>query len=125
MITSYNFDYCTAEIYEDYIVVIINEGITVVPEHISELNFVAQKHFENKFFVYITHRINSYAIDPMTYFESNKIPNLLGFAIVSSNNRQKKQSKIEKVFTNKALQHFDTMEDALTWKNKVLKKHTV
>ena len=125
MITSYNFDYCTAEIYEDYIVVIINEGITVVPEHISELNFVAQKHFENKFFVYITHRINSYAIDPMTYFESNKIPNLLGFAIVSSNNRQKKQSKIEKVFTNKALQHFDTMEDALAWKNKVLKKHTV
>ncbi len=122
MITSYNFDYCIAEIYDDHIRVYINEGVTVIPEHIAELNFVTKKHFENKFFVYLAVRINSYTIDPMIYVESNKIQNLLGIAIVSNDPKQKSQAKIERVFTNKRLQQFETLEEALDWKDEIIKR---
>ncbi len=121
MITTYNFEYCLAEIYQDHICVYINEGVTVIPEHISELNFVTKKHFKNKFFVYIAVRINSYTIDPMIYVESNKIKNLLGIAIVSNHPNQKSHVTIEKVFTNKKLQQFETIEEALQWKDEILK----
>ncbi|MEW7292788.1 hypothetical protein [Aquimarina sp. 2304DJ70-9] len=122
MITSYNFDYCLAEIYDDHIRVYINEGVTVVPEHIAELSFVTNKHFKNKFYVYLAIRINSYTIDPMIYIESNKIKNLLGIAIVSNDPKQKSQAKIEKVFTNKRFQQFETLEEALFWKDEVIKR---
>ncbi len=122
MITSYDFGYCLAEIYEDHIRVYINKGVTITPDHISELNFVTKKHFENKLFVYIAVRINSYTINPMIYVESNKIYNLLGIAIVSNDPRQKSQAKIEKVFTNKKLQQFETLEEALQWKDKIIKE---
>ncbi len=121
MITSYDFGYCLAEIYEDHIRVYINKGVTITPDHISELNFVTKKHFENKFFVYVAIRINSYTINPMIYVESNKIHNLLGVAIVSKDPRQKSQAKIEKVFTNKKLQQFETLEEALQWKDEIIK----
>ncbi len=123
MIVSYNFDYCLAEIYDDHVRVYINEGFTLAPEHISELNFVTKKHFENKPFVYLAVRINSYTINPMIYLESNKIQNLLGVAIISKDPKQKNQAKIEKAFTTKELEHFETLEEALDWKDEIINKH--
>ncbi len=123
MITSYNFDFCNVEIHEDYILSIMKEGVIVSPEFISEMSFMAQKHYKNKFFIYITHRTNSYAVNPISYFEGNKIENLAGFAVVSKNPQQKSQSRIEKTFFDKELQYFETIGEALEWKNKILKKH--
>ncbi|MCK8524111.1 hypothetical protein M0D21_21215 [Aquimarina sp. D1M17] len=123
MITSYDFGYCRAEVYNDHVIVYINNGVTVSPENISELNFVTKKHFENKLYIYITVRVNSYTVDPMIYLESNKIENLLGFAIVSKDSKQISQVKIEKVFTNKKIKQFRTLKKALQWKDKIIKKH--
>lgn len=123
MITTYDFGYCHADIYDDHVIVYINNGVTVSPENISELNFVTKKHFENKLYVYITVRVNSYTVDPMIYLESNKIENLLGFAIVSKDSKQISQVKIEKVFTNKKIKQFRTLKKALQWKDKIINKY--
>ncbi|WP_298538561.1 hypothetical protein [uncultured Aquimarina sp.] len=124
MIISYQLDFGFIEIYEDYIKVTMNEGITVSPEHNDVLLEMVHKHYNNKPFLYITHRINSYAVNPTIYLETAKIQNLAGFAVVSNDPRQKIQTKLEKAFFNKEFRQFDTMESALEWKDQIL-KHAV
>ncbi|MFD2561125.1 hypothetical protein [Aquimarina rubra] len=123
MITSYQLDFGLIEIFEDYIKVTMNEGVTVSPKHNCVLLEMVEKHFKNKAFLYLTHRINSYAVDPTIYLETAKIENLIGFAVVSKDPRQKKQTKLEKAFFSKELRRFDNIESALQWKDKLLKKN--
>lgn len=123
MITSYQLDFGFVEIYDDYIKVTIKEGITVSPEHNDVLLEMVEKHYKNKAFVYLTHRINSYAVNPTIYLETAKIQNLVGFAVVSNDPRQKNQTRLEKAFFSKELRQFDNIESAIQWKDELLKKH--
>ncbi|MBW1296779.1 STAS/SEC14 domain-containing protein [Aquimarina litoralis] len=122
MITFYKTDFGLAEIYDDYIKVIINEGITVTPEDNNTLLEMVNNHFKNKPFVYISHRIHSYSINPIVYFETAKIKTLVGLAVVSNDPIQKSQTQIEKTFFNKEFKHFNDMDAALAWKAELLKK---
>ncbi|WP_271768158.1 hypothetical protein [Aquimarina algiphila] len=123
MVTSYNFDFCHIEIYNDYIKAVMKAGITVSPEHNTILLQVVERHFKNKPFVYLTHRINSYAVNPTIYLETAKIKNLVGFAVVSNDPKQIMQTKVEKIFFGKEFKQFDTIEAALNWKNETIKKY--
>ncbi|MFD2561124.1 hypothetical protein [Aquimarina rubra] len=124
MITSYKTNFGLAEIYEDYIKVIINEGITVSPNDNNTLLEMVENHFQNKAFVYISHRINSYSIDPTVYLETAKIKSLVGLAVVSEDPRQEKQTLVEKTFFDKEFRHFNDMESALAWKEELLSKRS-
>ena len=122
MITFYKTDFGLAEIYDNYMRVVINEGITVSPEDNNTLLEMVENHFKNKPFVYISHRIHSYAINPTVYFETAKIKTLVGLAVVSDSPLQINQTQIEKTFFNKELKHFHDMESALVWKEELLKR---
>ncbi|MBW1296780.1 hypothetical protein [Aquimarina litoralis] len=123
MITNYHLDFGLVEIYTDYIKVTINEGITISPEHNNVLLDMVEKHYKNKPFLYLTHRVNSYSVDPTIYLETAKISNLIGFAVVSKDPLQKKQTQIEKLFFNKELKRFDNISSALLWKDELLLKY--
>ncbi len=125
MIASYDLGFCLMDIYENYVINVMNEGITVSPEHNKIFVEIAEKHFKNKTFVYITHRIHSYSVDPTIYIETAKIKNLVGFAVVSNTSLQKMQTKVEKVFFGKEFRHFDTITEALNWKDEIIKKHSL
>lgn len=122
MITFYKTDFGLAEIYDDYMRVVINEGITVSPEDNNTLLEMVENHFKNKPFVYISHRVHSYSINPTVYFETAKIKTLVGLAVVSDSPLQINQPQIEKTFFNKELKHFKGMKSALLWKEELLKK---
>ncbi|WP_299902850.1 hypothetical protein [uncultured Aquimarina sp.] len=124
MINTYQLNFGLIEIYDDYIKSIINEGITITPKHNNVLLEMVEKHFKNKPFLYITHRINSYAVDPTIYLETTKICNLLGFAVVSKDPLQEKQIKLEQAFFSKELKRFDDMESALIWKDELLQDYS-
>ncbi|WP_236669188.1 hypothetical protein [Aquimarina mytili] len=113
------------DIFENYVINVMNEGITVIPEYNNVFVEIANKHFKHKAFVYITHRIHSYSVDPTIYIETAKIKNLVGFAVVSNTSLQKMQTKIEKTFFGKEFRQFDTMEEALEWKDEIIKKHSL
>ncbi|MEW7292790.1 hypothetical protein [Aquimarina sp. 2304DJ70-9] len=113
------------DIYENYVINIMNEGITVLPEYNDIFVEIAEKHFENKTFVYISHRIHSYSVDPTIYIETAKIKNLVGFAVVSNTPLQKMQTKVEKVFFGKEFRHFETIKEAINWKDKIIKKRSL
>jgi len=114
------YDFCTMHIYDNHMIVVINEGVTVTPEHNNILIDVANTYYKNKPFVYITHRLNSYAVDPAIYKETSKILNLAGFCVVSSDYKAKRNAEIEKLFLNKPFEIFDTIEEATTWAKQVI-----
>jgi len=107
-------------IYDNYMIVIINEGVTVTPEHNNVLLNVADTYYKNKPFVYITHRLHSYAVDPAIYKETSKIENLTGFCVVSADYKAKRNAEIEKLFLNKPFEILNSIEEATIWANKVL-----
>jgi len=123
MITSYTLKLGRLEIFDDYLKAIIKEGVTISYEFQDILVEISNKHFKNKAFVYVSHRIHSYAVNPTIYLETSKIKNLIGFAVVSDDPRQKTQSQLEKVFFNKELKQFDDIASALDWKSKILQNH--
>ncbi len=120
MIKKYHFDFCTLKVYSDYVLAVMNEGITVSPEHNDILIEISKKHFSNKNFVYMTHRVNSYSVNPEVYFKTAQIANLSGFIVISNSPLQEHQTRIEKMFFNKPFQKFDTIEEAIIWKNVLL-----
>ncbi len=123
MIASFDFSFCKVEIHTDYVLTIMTEGITVIPKYNNLLLMATDQYYKNKPFVYISHRINSYAVDPSIHIEMSKIPNLVGFAVVSNNPIQKMQTALEQSLFEKELRLFTTLKSAIAWKNKIIQTH--
>lgn len=118
---SLTFDFCDMTIYDNCVVVIMKEGVNIKPEHNKMLVEVTETYFSDRPFIYITHRVNSYSVDPKIYFETAKIKNLKGFAVVSSNYKAKVNAQIEQMFFNKPFEIFTNLEDAFTWADTKIK----
>ncbi len=122
MIKTLNFEFGEVRIFQNFVVVVMNEGITVKPEYNKDLVDIAYKYFKSKLFGYITYRKNSYAVDPMIYIETSKIENLVAFAVVSSEGLNVSNIEIEKRFFTKPFQHFSNLDDAKNWINELTDK---
>ncbi|MBQ0735473.1 hypothetical protein [Aquimarina celericrescens] len=122
MLANYDLGFCQVNIYDDYVIAIMNEGITVIPEYNDIFLKIVERHFLNKAFVYISHRIHSYSVDPTIYFETARIKNLIGFAVVSSDPKQKMLTQVEKNFFGKDFKHFETLDQAILWKDEIIGK---
>ncbi len=109
------FDFCDMTIYDNYLVVVIKEGINIKPKYNDVLVEVADTYYPNKPFVYITHRINSYSVDPKIYYKIVNIKNLKGFAVVSNNYLAKVNAQIEQRFFTKPFEIFTDLKDAFEW----------
>lgn len=118
MITSIKYDFCEIKIFDNYIIVVMFEGINLTPEKNDVLLSIATKYFKNSNFGYITNRIHSYSVDPSIYLETSKIENLVSFAVVSSKQIIISNTKIEKLFFKKPFKHFTLLEDAINWTEK-------
>jgi len=124
MIASHKHEFGVIEIYSNYIIAIMNEGIVVKPEYNNVLLEYAEKYFSEKPFGYITHRINSYAVDPSIYFETSKIENLAAFAVVSNQYINISNTQLEKIFLKKPFEHFFELDDAIEWVNNKISAST-
>lgn len=109
------YDFCEIEVFSNYLIVTISEGITLTPQHNQVLKDISLKHFKDKKFGYITHRVHSYSVDPRIYIETSKIENLAAFAIVSTRQINISNAEIEKLFFKKPFKHFDVLENAIAW----------
>lgn len=120
----YDLGYAEAFIFDDFLINQIREGVTITTAHNKKLYEVITRHFKKKPVVYISNRIHSYSVDPLTYIETSKIHNLLAMAIVTDNESFKKSAKFESKFYNKPFAIFDTLSEAITWVNETLKKQS-
>lgn len=109
------FDFCILKFYDNYVISIINEGVTVSKDISDKISNAALDYYQGKPFVYITHRIHSYSVDPNVYTDVSKIKNLAGFVVVSESKMSIKNALLEKIFLNKPFQIFTSLEDAILW----------
>ncbi|MGH1388271.1 STAS/SEC14 domain-containing protein [Kordia sp.] len=114
-IKKYTLQIGKVEIYENYMLAQLNEGITLNIESVGEIISIAHTHFPTQPFAYITIRKNSYAVDPMLYLKVFEIENLKAIAIVSDKFIDNHNVKIEKHFFNKPMNIFKTKEEAIIW----------
>lgn len=117
MITTHTYTFGTLSIHSNFVIAIMNEGITVKPEYNEILVSIANKYYPNKPFGYITHRINSYSVDPSIYIETSKIKNLVAFAVVSEEPLKLSAVDVEKIFLKKPFKTFQDMTNAQEWVN--------
>lgn len=116
-----HFEFGEVAVYEDYIVVVMKEGITVAPKYNDDLIKLSEAYFKNRKFGYITQRKYSYSVDPQIYFKTSKIKNLVAFAIVANENPISKTSDLEKTFLRQPLKVFQELADAVNWVQELVK----
>ncbi|WP_158850899.1 hypothetical protein [Algibacter sp. L1A34] len=112
-------------IYENFVVSIIDEGETVTKDSNNILEEIASKYFKSRSFVYIAHRLNSYAVDPAVYKKTSLIKNLVGFAVVSKNRVALSNAEIEKLFLNKPFESFTNLDEAINWSNMIVSNNNL
>ena len=114
--------FCKIQVNKNHMVVIVDEGETIDMPKSLQLIEIAKSIFSNQPFVYVTHRINSYAVDPKVYGPTSKIENLAGFCVVSANFMAKSTAEIESLFVKKPFAIFDTIEEAENWVKNLIEK---
>ena len=102
-------------LYDNYIIAEVNEGETVTTLYADIITDLGNTHYKSKPFIYISNRINSYAVDPIVYKKTSEIESLIGFAIVSKKRIALRNTEIESLFSSKPLKLFTNLEDAITW----------
>lgn len=108
-------------IFDNFIIAVMNEGITITLENHQILFEIANENFKNKPFAYITNRINSYSVDPNVYLQTSKIENLIAFAVVSQSDLSISNAQFEKQFLTKPHKSFNKLIDAINWCETLIK----
>lgn len=121
MLKTLEYSFCSIEVYPDYVISYIKKDFHLTPDKNNVLEDIASDYFKNRPFVYISHRKNSYSVDPSIYMQTSKIKNLVGFAVVAEVPLSKGNPEVGKLFFNdKPFEIFETIEEAKSWVNTVL-----
>lgn len=121
IVKEYHLDIGKVQVFDNYMVSIFNEGITITLEKAYQLLGIAEIHFREKDFGYISFRKNSYALDPMLYNYVKELDGLKAMAIVSVKDLDMHNFKIEKMFFKKPMEFFIEYDNAVTWLKKEIK----
>lgn len=113
----------TFEYYSNMVIAVVKEGVHVTFEAAVEpLQTGAQVFGYGENFVYISHRLHSYSIDPTGYYEAaSMFPNFKALAIVATNRRRRMLANLERLFMKRPIHVFDNLEAACEWAEEYLK----
>ena len=115
IVREYQLEVGKIQVFDNYMVSIFEDGATLTLERAYQVLGIAEIHFRDKDFGYISLRKNSYAIDPTVYTYLRGLDNLKAFAIVSVKEIDMHNFKIEKLFYKKPMKFFIQYENALAW----------
>ncbi|MFI8604615.1 STAS/SEC14 domain-containing protein [Cellulophaga baltica] len=115
IVQEYHLETGMIQVYDDYMVAIFAEGATITLERAYQIIGIAEIHFREKNFGYISLRKNSYALDPTVYNYIREIENLKAFAVVSVKEIDMHNFKIEKLFYKNSMKFFIEFDNALAW----------
>lgn len=95
----------------------MNEGSLLDVDTNRKILEIGADHFGSEFFGYISHRVYSYAVNPMVYRESAEHPQLKAIAVVSENKLCRETARLEQQFyTDKnSFGIFSSLEEAKDW----------
>lgn len=122
IIQYFDLDDSEVFIFDEFIINQIKEGVVIEPKHNDLLNDLVQEFFSGKNMVYISNRANSYAVNPLIYPETEKIPNLIAIAVIPKTAAMRKSAEYEGEFYDKPYAIFDGLTDAIIWVESILSK---
>ncbi len=115
IVREYELEVGKIQVYNDYMVTTFDEGATLTLERAYQIIGIAEIHFRDKNFGFISLRRNSYAVDPSIYNYLRELDNLKAFAIVSIKEIDMHNFKVEKMFYKKPMKFFIEYTNALAW----------
>jgi len=121
IVQEYRLETALVQVFENYMVVIFDEGSTLTLERAYQIIGISEIHFRGRDFGYISWRQNPYAVDPTVYTYLRQLENLKAFAIVSIKEIDMHNFKIEKLFYKKPMKFFIEYDNALAWIKQRLK----
>ena len=108
--------------YKNVVVVEALEGVTLSYKTGFEILAKGLKVMGGKPFVYIANRINSYSVNPNDFKYLASIPSLKGIAVASKLESGRKNAELEKIFSKKTFEVFESIEEAYQWALELLDK---
>lgn len=115
IVREYLLDVGKIQVFDNYMVSIFEEGATLTLERAYQIIGISEIHFRDRNFGFISHRINSYAIDPTVYTYLRQLDNLKAYAVVSTKEVDMHNFHIEKLFYKKPMKFFVDYQNGLEW----------
>ncbi|MBT8288438.1 MAG: hypothetical protein HKN00_01680 [Flavobacteriaceae bacterium] len=116
----FSYVFGDVELFDHYMVVVMRANVHITPDYNNILLELVDKYYSDKPFVYLTHRLNSYSVDPAIYYETSKIKNLAGFAVIAEAPLAAGNASVEKLFLSKPFEIFRELEEAIKWAKTII-----
>lgn len=108
------------EFYENFVVASIKDNVVFDEAHLNCLINLGIEQYKGEKFAYISHRKNSYNVNPMIYLRLKDIEGLSGIAVVSERVAALNNAHFEKHFSPIPYQLFLNLETAKKWVNDII-----
>lgn len=115
-------DFGTISIFDRILICECKEGILLDLQNNRKILEIGAHHFNNQDFGYISHRVNSYAVDPMVYRDAAEYEHLKAIAVVSSSEAARQSAVLEQNFyiNKNSFQIFSSLSEAKDWIRNIL-----
>ncbi len=112
--------------YQNIVVGVFSEGVHATFENATiPIQIATQLYGTEEPIIYISHRKNSYSMDPVGCREVvDLFPNFKAFGIVALNKRRRMLANLERLFIKKPIRVFDNLEAAFIWAEELLMQET-
>lgn len=119
VLKEFNYDYGKVFVFDGFVISEINQGITFTWEHhakqiVEDVTSFLETNGND--IIYISHRINSYAVKPndwLKFFTHSY--SLKGYGVVGYTQGSLLNTMIENLFFSKKIKRFSSLDTAVQW----------
>ncbi|MDH7446611.1 hypothetical protein [Aquimarina sp. 2201CG14-23] len=110
----YTNDFCTVELYEKFVIVTINEDVTLTLDRANIIRKKLRSHYGEKSFLMISYRKHNHQVSSEVY-RQGQLTNMKGLAIVSKEKTDRDKAIMEQKLFDKSFAFFENLEEAKSW----------
>lgn len=122
LLESIELDFAQLKFYRSFVVSTIKEDVVFSQKNTADIIRICSTLYGTTKFVYISHRVNTYNVDPTIYLNLEKAVNIAGIAIVSKKNSSLTMGFFEKNFAKFPFEVFNDFELAVHWARRILRE---
>jgi hypothetical protein len=111
----YELEFGSIFIYDVYAILVINEDVSFRSAENKILIKILNNHFKSTSFTLISYRIFRFDVDPIVYYQLDKIDNLKAVCVVSEDTNEIQNFAFEKTFCHKEFKFFSNIDGAKNW----------
>lgn len=108
-------DFTEIEVYEDYLISTVKEGVVFDLPHLEKIHMVFDTFFPDKLFGFISNRKNDYTVNPTCFMHHSKYPRLIGEAVLCHTKSSYNISQFEKKFYSRPFEAFFSLDECKSW----------